>query len=208
MREKLSTYLLALMMIFSTEMAYGNGFLEAGAGLTLPTGSDLSEKLSYGGRVVLGWGGHLTSMSEGGALYGYGSLDYDQLIQVGPISLGEPTLTRTQWTPTLGIRLYKLLAKKWRVWGDVGLGKTYDRSMIQFVFLSTSTNYTGESGVFNIVGGLQYKHSPGLLFSLSYDQFFYFSPKQIGLTEKALQTGRQSTLSGRGKFLMSIGFYL
>jgi len=208
MRGKRYSYLLALMMTFSTEMGYSNGFLEVGGGLTFPTGSDLSEELGYGGRVVLGWGGHLTSMSEGGAVYGYGSLDYDQLIQVGPISLGEPTLTRRQWTPTLGIRLYKLLAKKWRVWGDVGLGKTYDRSMIQFGFLSTSTNYTGESGVFNIVAGLQYKHSPGLLFSLSYDQFLYFSPKQIGLPEKALQTGRQSTLSGRGKLLMSIGFYL
>lgn len=200
--------MLTLFSLLHESKVCANGLVEIGAGLTIPTGSDLNDQLSYGGRTIVGWGGRLSTMPEGSAIYGYGSLDFDQLIQIGPTSLGEPTLTRTQWTPTLGIRIYRLVRKRWRIWGDLGLGKTYDRSSVQLAFLNADTSYQGESNILNLVAGLQYKWSAGLLLSLAYTQSLYFSPEQIGLSERALQIGRQDTLSGRGKLLVSWGFYL
>ena len=200
--------LLTLFTLLHESTVWANGLVEMGAGLTIPTGSDLNHQFNYGGRAIVGWGGRLSTMAEGSAVYGYGSLDFDQLTQIGPNSLGKPTLNRTQWTPTLGVRMYRLLRKKWRIWCDLGLGKTYDRSSVQLSFLNTDTSYRGESNILNLVAGLQYKWSAGLLLSLAYTQSFYFSPKQIGLSERALQIGRQDTLSGRGKLLVSWGFYL
>ncbi len=195
-------------ILFWAPISDANGLFEVTLGSTHPSGSTLDAEPSWGGQLTLGWGGKLPTMGSGSAIYGYGAIRHDALTQRGHLSLGSPSLERSQWTPSFGLRFYNATSDHWRLWLDLGLGCTFDRSEVSFRGIGPRQPFSGETGTLSIGAGLQYKISAGLLLSLSYEQLFYMSPDQLGFAEEALLTGSEPSISGRGRWGVGIGFYL
>ena len=188
--------------------AKANTWFELGTGLNRARGSDLEPHTDIGYQVLVAWGTHLSWMNYGDALYIYGSLDYDSLVQKGALELGSPTLTRQLMTPSLGLRYYRAVESAFRVWLGGGLGETFTQNKVEFVGLDQSNNYESSSGTINLEVGLQYRLTAGQLLGVSYNYFFLTSPESLSLAERGLQIGRQSTISAWQRFQLSWGFYL
>ena len=188
--------------------AQANTWFELGVGANQASGSDLEPNIDLGYRALAAWGTHLSWMEPDDAIYIFGSLDYDQLIQKGALELGSPTLTRTLITPGLGLRYYHAVETDLRFCLGLGLGKTYSQSSLEFIGLMQSNNYDSSSGVFSFELGVQYKLTAGQLLGISYYHISLTSPESMGLSEKALQIGRQDSINAWQRLLLSWGFYL
>ena len=200
--------ILTLVCLISPSDAWSNGLFEASVGLTSPTGSQLKPKQSIGGQALLGWGGKLPWMAPGSASYLYTSLDYDLLNQEGPAYLGSSEIERKQWTPSIGVKTFSALSDQLRLWWDVGFGLSFDTSRVVIQSLQIPITYQGESANLSIGVGLQYKLAAGLLLSMGYEHLFYLESKELSYPEKAFLTGTNSSLGGRGRLGVGIGFYL
>ena len=203
-------FILALQSL-SLQHVYANGLFELTTGLTKPTGSEMESKLSFGNQFTLGWGTRPSFMGEGNALYLYGALRRESLSQEGPIYYGTPEISRIQWTPSMGLRAYHLLNRVWRFSFDLGLGYTFDKSYVSTAIsqgLIDDLSFSGESSTLILGLGLQYKISAGLLLSLGYEQLIYLSSRSLSSPEHAFLSAQGSTLTGRGRLGLGIGFYL
>ena len=196
---------------FSFGSAEANGLFEVSTGVTVPTGSDLESSYNLGGQASLGWGGRPPFMGEGGSIYMVGALRRERLSQEGQPYFGSPRIERTQWTPSVGARLYNLIAEEWRASAELGLGYTYDQSSMSTpstqLFIN-DLNFNGESTVLTLGLGLQRKLTAGLLLSMSLEQLFYLNKKAISYPERPLLTAQDSSITGRSRFSIGIGFYL
>ena len=195
----------------SIHKAAANGLFEISTGLTAPTGSDFDRGIGGAVQTTLGWGGRPSFMGDGGAIYILGSLRRENLSQKGPIYFGSPMLKRRQWTPSVGVRAYHLLWERFRLNFDFGLGYVFDQSAISTATTQAIINdlrFSGESSALMVGIGLQYKIQAGLLLLLSYEHLFYLDSEALSFSEKPFLTAQDSTLSGRARINLGIGFYL
>ena len=212
--KRLATFCLYIILINQLQVclfsgrAQANTWFELGVGANQASGSDLEPNIDLGYRALVAWGTHLSWMEQDDAIYIFGSLDYDQLIQKGALELGSPTLTRTLITPSLGLRYYHAVEKGLRFCLGLGLGKTYSQSSLEFVGLMQSNDYESSSGVFSFELGVQYKLTAGQLLGISYNHILLTSPESMTLSEKALQIGRQDSINAWQRLLLSWGFYI
>ena len=197
-----------LLLCLLSDYAQANTWFELGVGVNQASGSDLKPDVDLGYRALVAWGTHLSWMEPGDALYIFGSLDYDQLIQKGAHEFGYPTLTRTLLTPNLGLRYYHALETRLRIYLSLGLGKTYSQSSLEFVGLEQSNNFESSSGIVSFELGVQYKITAGQLLGISLNHILLTSPKSMGLPEKAIQIGRQDSINAWQRLHFSWGFYL
>ena len=187
--------------------AHANGFLEIVGGSSSATGGELEGSRAWGGQLSLGWGGRSHSMSEGSAIYGYGAVSLDQIQQNGPLDLGKPSLERSQIGLTAGVRYYQQIAKRMRLWLDLGTGYTLDDSETIITGLSP-TQLNTQSFTITTALGVQYKLEAKLLLSLGYYQSFFIEKDKMGLAERALISDRDNSSFGRGRLAIGLGWYL
>ncbi len=199
---------LLLSALFLPHLAHANTWFELGMGLNQASGSDQKTIAALASRALFGWGTHLQWMPKGDALYLCGSFEYDTLQQEGALALGSPKISRQLLTPSVGLRYYHALDKEIRLFATGGFGKTFSESSVSFTGLSQTSDYQSSSSTFSLELGVQYKLSAGLLLGLSFNQVLLSSPEALSLPEKALQIGRQESMTGWQRALLSLGFYL
>lgn len=208
--SKITLMILSIVLLSLTPSVASSApssMFELTGGLSSAVGGSLPDDGGLGGRLMIGWGGHLSGLPRGAAVYGYTAASYDHIEQRGAGALSALRLSRDQLNLQVGVRSYLQLNQQLRAWFDLGmLGLLVERSEAEVIGVRSAPLWTHGAYV-ELAGGLQYKLSAGLLLSLGY---YYLMPLESSLlrfAERALLSPEESGSFGRGRIGIGLGWF-